>query len=100
MIQVHAVDKQGLPPFAMPDRFKTQVVYFMTPAGEPGVPPLGPHEYWIRREEAQQWLQDFVVSVVSPLDAASKAEFELTDEQEAWLEWMVAHEVQHVRLES
>lgn len=100
MVQVHAVGKQDLPPFEMPDRFKTQIVYFMTPAGEPGVPALGPREYWIRGEEARQWLHDFVVSVVSPLDAASKAEFELTEEQEAWLEWMVAHDVQHVRLES
>ena len=98
MIQVHAIDQQNLPPFEMSDRFKTQVVYFMTPAGEPGVPALGPREYWIRREDAEHWLREFVVSVVSPLDAASKAEFELTEEQEAWLEWLVAHQVQHVRL--
>ncbi len=100
MVRVFAVDRPDLPPFTMPDRFKTQVVYFMTPAGEPGVPPLGPHEYWIRLEDARQWLEDFVVSVVSPLDAEARAEFELSEEQEAWLDWMVAHQVQHVRLES
>jgi hypothetical protein len=84
----------------MPDRFKTEIVYFMTPAGERGAPSLGPREYWIRREDARQWLEDFVVAVVSPLDAESRAEFELSEDQEAWLEWMVAHDVQHVRLES
>jgi len=27
-------------------RFKMEVVYFMTPSGEHGVPQLGPNEYW------------------------------------------------------
>ena len=26
----------------MPPRFKTEIAYFMTPPGEPGVPPVGP----------------------------------------------------------
>jgi hypothetical protein len=39
------------------------------------------------------------VRTVSPLDSDSKAEIELTEEQEAWLEWMLTHEVQHVRVE-
>jgi hypothetical protein len=39
-----------------------------------------------------------VVEVVSPLDAESKAEIELTDEQEAWLQWLVDHQIQHVRI--
>ena len=99
MIRVYAVDKPDLPPLEMPDRFKTEVVYFMTPPGERGAPQTGPREYWIQREEARQWLDDFVVAVVSPLDAEAIAEFELSEEQEAWLEWMVANEVQHVRLE-
>lgn len=99
MVHVHAVGRPDLPPFEMSDRFKTQIVYFMTPTGERGAPDLGPREYWIRLDEARSWLEEFVVSVVSPLDAASKAEFELTDEQESWLEWMVANEVQHVRVD-
>lgn len=100
MVQVHAVNRPDVAPLAMSDRFKTQVVYFMTPAGEPGVPALGPGEYWIRQEDARRWLDEFVVSVVSPLDAAAKAEFELSEEQEAWLEWLVAHGIEHVRLTS
>ena len=94
---VYAVGK-SLPPYSMPDRFRTDIAYFMTPAGEPGVPPLAPGEYWIRAAEAKQWLDDLVVRVVSPLDAEAKAEVELTDEQEGWLEWMVRNQVEHVRL--
>src|SRR5436190_21134831 len=96
---IHAVDHPNLPPFDMPSRFKMEVVYFMTPSGDHGVPPLGPHEYWIRREEAVKWLDELVVYVVSPLDARAKAEIELTDEHEAWLNWMVENEIQHVRLD-
>jgi len=97
-MHVHSVEKPELPSFSMPDRFRTEIVYFMTPPGEHGVPPLPPDEYWIRLEDARRWLDEFVVSVVSPLDAESKAEFELTEDQEAWLEWMVKNEIQHVRL--
>jgi len=49
-------------------------------------------------DEAIKWLDELVVYVVSPLDARSKAEIELTDEHEAWLNWMVENNVQHVRL--
>jgi len=97
-MHVHSVEKPELPSFSMPDRFRTEIVYFMTPPGERGVPPLPPDEYWIRLEDARRWLDEFVVSVVSPLDAETKAEFELTEDQEAWLEWMVKNGIQHVRL--
>ena len=95
---VHAVDQPALPPISMPDRFQHDIAYFMTPSGENGVPALGDGEYWIRLEEASKWLEDGVIEVVSPLDAGRKAEVEITEAQEAWLEWMVANKVQHVRL--
>jgi len=98
MIQVFAVDRPEVPPLAMPDRFRHDVTYFMTPAGEPGMPPLGKGEYWIKLAEAQLWLENLTIAVVSPLDSASKAEIELSEEQEAWLEWLIAHGIQHVRL--
>lgn len=98
-MHIRAVDRPDLPPFPMPDRFRHEIVYFITPAGETGVPPLAAGEYWVRREDALQWLDEFVVRVVSPLDAEAKAEMELTEEQEAWLEWMVANDVQHVRVD-
>lgn len=95
---VYAVGKD-VPPFEMPSRFRTDIAYFMTPPGSPDVPPLGPNEYWVRLTDARQWLADLVVPVISPLSVKA-AELELTDEQEAWLEWLVEHEVQHVRLQS
>lgn len=95
---VYSVEKPNLEAFTMPDRFRTDVAYFMTPAGEQGAPALGEREYWIRLEDALQWLEDGVVSVVSPLDAAAKAEIELTEEQEAFLDWLVENRIQHVKL--
>lgn len=72
----------------------------MTPPGNDGVPDMGPGEYWIKRENAIKWLDELVVRLVSPLDAASKAEVELTEDQERWLEWLVANQIQHIRVES
>jgi len=98
-MRVIAVDDRELTPFEMPDRFRMEVVYFMTPAGDQGVPDLASGEYWIRQEDSKRWLDDGTFSIVSPLDAASKAEIELSEEQESWLEWMVENGIQHIRLE-
>ena len=95
---VYAVGKQ-IPPFKMPARFRTDVAYFITPFGDEGVPSLGPDEYWIRLADARQWLNDLVVQVVSPLSAEAKADLELTEDQEAWLAWLVENQIEHVRLE-
>jgi hypothetical protein len=100
MMRVVAVDRPELAPLEMPDRFRLDVAYFMTPADHPNAPQLGPKEYWVRLSDARQWLDDLVVPVVSPLDARHTAEIELTDEQEAWLQWMVDHQIEHIRLES
>ena len=99
-IRVVAVDQPGLPPLEMPDRFRHDVTYFMTPSGEHGAPELARGEYWVRLDEARQWLDDLVFLVVSPLDSTAQAEVELTEEQEAWLEWMIAHDIERIRLES
>jgi hypothetical protein len=96
---VYAVDQPTLPPLEMPPRFKTEVTYFMTPPGDHGVPKLPPGEYWVRLDDARQWLEELVVEVVSPLDAEAKAELELTEEQEAWLEWMVDNGIERIRVE-
>ena len=97
-MRVIAVNRSDLSPFSMPARFRTDVTYFITPKGEDGVPELGENEYWVRLEDAKKWLEEFVVLVVSPLSAEVKAEIELTEEQESWLEWMVDNEVQHIRV--
>jgi len=98
-ILIHAVARPELPVFTMPDRFRHEITYFMTPAGEQGVPQLGTGEYWIRLSDARTYLDDGVVRIVSPLDSDSKAEIELSEEQEMWLEWMLAHAIEHVRVE-
>lgn len=99
-VKVFAVDKPDLPSFEMPDRFRHDVTYFCTSPGEAGAPDTLPErEYWIRREDARQFYEDGVIRVVSPLDSDSRAELEITEEQEAWLEWMLQHEIEHVRLE-
>jgi len=95
---VYAIDRPELPPFAMPPRFRHDIAYFMTPTGERGAPRLGPGEFWIDTAEARRWLDEGVLSVVSPLDSENKADIEITEEQENWLQWLVDHGVQHVRL--
>lgn len=95
---VHAVDQPNVPPFEMPARFSHDVAYFMTPGGERGAPKLPSGEYWVAREDAVRWLEEGVLEVVSPLDSENKAELELTEEQEAWLDWLIKNQIQHVRL--
>ena len=97
-MRIHAVGRSELPPCEMPERFRTDIAYFMTPPGEPGVPHLGPGEYWVRLDDARRWLDDGVLSLVSPLDSLNSTEVELSEEQEAWLRWMVSNGVEHVRV--
>jgi hypothetical protein len=99
-ILVYAVEKPELPPFEMPPRFKHDITYFVTHAGEQGVPEtIAQGEWWVRREDAQRLYDAGVVRIVSPLDSANSVEVEITEEQEAWPKWMIQHEVEHVRLE-
>jgi len=96
---IYAVDQPALPPFTMPARFRHDIAFFMTPGGTGEIPSLPAGEYWIRLADARECLDEGVVRIVSPLDTASKAEIELSEEQEAWLEWMVANAIERVRLE-
>lgn len=95
---IFAVDRADLAPFPMSDRFRHEVTYFMSLPGEAGVPKLPTGEYWIHRSNARQWLDDGVFYLVSPLDEQNRTEIELSEEQEAWLEWMVTNHVEHVRV--
>ena len=97
-ILVHAVSRPELAPFEMPDRFRHEITYFMTISGEGDIPKLPSGEYWIRLADAKVALDDGVFRIVSPLDSATKAEIEISEEQEAWLEWMVKGQIEHVRL--
>jgi hypothetical protein len=98
-MHIQAVDQPNVPPLEMPDRFRLEIPFFMTPAGERGAPAaLGENEYWIDANEARRWLDELVVYVVSPLDAENQAEIELTEYHEAFLQWLLTHGVQHVKL--
>jgi len=98
-MQVTSVDQPNVPPLTMPDRFRMEIPFFMTPPGERGAPvSLDENEYWIDPEDARRWLDELVVYVVSPLDAENQAEIELTEYHEAFLQWLLAHNVQRVKL--
>ncbi|HEY5314426.1 MAG TPA: hypothetical protein VIK18_17975 [Pirellulales bacterium] len=96
--RVLAVGRNDLVPFTMSDRFKHEITYFMSIPGEHGVPAMALGEYWVALPEAREWLDSGVFHLVSPLDSENQTEVELSEEQETWLEWMVEHQVQHVRL--
>ncbi len=98
-VQVIAVDRPELAPLEMPDRFQRDVIYFVTLNDDPQQKPLPKHEYWICREDAQRLLDEGVFDLVSPLDASKNAEVEISEEQEVWLEWMTANEVERIRIE-
>jgi hypothetical protein len=96
---IHALDQPNVPPLEVPDRFRMEIVYFLTPPGERGAPAtLGDCEYWIDADDARRWLDELVVYVVSPLDAENKAEIELTEYHEDFLQWLITHGVRHVKL--
>ena len=93
---VYSTEDPGLPPVAMPDRFRHEISFFAadrSPSGET----LAAGEWWIDLAEAESVLADGVVRIASPLDSASRAEIELSEEQENWLEWVVRNRVRRVR---
>jgi hypothetical protein len=98
--QVISVDCPAAPALEISARLRSQLVYFMTPADEPQVPPLQENEYWIDAQQTARWLQDGVLEVVSPLDSEHQTVVELSEEQETFLEWLAAHQVQHVRVQA
>ena len=95
-----AVDRPEVAPLPISPRLRTQLNYFMTPADAPGLPALGEDEFWIAAEDVSRWLDEGVISLVSPLDTANMTEVELSEEQEVLLHWLRDHGVQHIRVES
>jgi len=97
-MKIIALDQPNAPPFEMPDRFRMEIVYFMTLPGDKGAPlKMDDGEYWIDLDDANKWLDDQVIYVVSPLDAENQAEIELTEYHEAFLQWVVEKNAQHVK---
>lgn len=97
---VHAVGRDDVEPYSMPDRFRHEIAYFMSVPDGAAVPQLPAGEFWVRLAESELWLDEGVFTLVSPLDSASRTEVELSEEQEAWLEWMLANRIEHIRLAS
>jgi len=97
-IMLVAVDRPDAGRLPISPRLRSQVVYFMTPAGSAGVAQLGENEYWIASDDVARWLSEGVLLLVSPLDSENFTEVELSDEQEAMLEWLARNQVQHVRV--
>ena len=52
----------------------------------------------MRIEDARDIYDGGTIRIVSPLDSASTSELEITEEQEAWLRWMIANRIERIRL--
>jgi hypothetical protein len=92
------IDRPEVPPRPISPRLRSQLVYFMSASGEAGIPALAEKEYWFAAAEVDRWIEEGVFYLVSPLDTANMTEVELTEEQEALLQWLKESRVQHVRL--
>ena len=92
------IERPDLAPFRMSDRFRHEIAYFIAIPEESGHAPTSPGEYWIDLAQAQVWYDDGAILLVSPLDSQNRTEVELSEEQESWLEWMLANQISHVRL--
>jgi len=97
-VKILSVDHPEIPPLEISNRMRSQLVYFMTPAESPGVPSLGEGEYWISRKDVTNWLMEGVFLLVSPLDTDNMTEVELSEDQEALLNWLARHQTQHIRV--
>jgi hypothetical protein len=93
------IDRPEVPPRAITERLRNQLVYFMTPRDTPGLPPLGEFDYWFSPDEVATWVDEGVFLLVSPLDTDAMTEVELSEEQEAFLQWLQDSKVSHARLE-
>ncbi|RMF86996.1 MAG: hypothetical protein D6736_13800 [Nitrospinota bacterium] len=98
--RLHPLDKTDVEPFPISERLRSQLHYFAGPPDHPAAPPdLKPGEYWFHIPELESYLEQGAFSVISPLDLANATEIELSEEQEALLQWLVTHEIRHTRLE-
>src|SRR3954449_7521962 len=92
------IDRPEVAPRPISPRLRAQLVYFMSAPGAAGVPALAEDEYWFAEAEVDRWVDEGVFYLVSPLDTANMTEVELTEEQEALLQWLKDRRVQHVRI--
>ena len=88
------LDRDGVAPRPIPPRLRSQLNYFVA-AGGPHVE----REYRFDPDEVRRWVEDGVILLVSPLDTAHATEVELSEEQEDFLGWLVAHDVWRIRVD-
>lgn len=92
------IDHPEIAPLRVSPRLRSQLVYFMAGPEAPGAPTLGENEYWFNRDEVTQWVMEGVFYLISPLDTQNMTEVELTEEQDAFLNWLETNHVQHIRV--
>ena len=92
---VHAVDKPELKPYEVSRTLRGQLHYFTE--GEIRSRE-NPNDYLFLLERTTQLLDEGVFYVTSPLDDQNRAEIEITDEQEDFLNWLVSNEIERVRV--
>ncbi|HEV7282104.1 MAG TPA: hypothetical protein VGN57_18015 [Pirellulaceae bacterium] len=95
-MKIFAADRPDVPPLEMPERFRTEIVYFAAASDAAPPPPLAPGEYYIPQASAAEFLDTLVIEIISPL-AAAAAEVDVSEDQERWLRWMLDHRVERVR---
>jgi hypothetical protein len=92
------IDHPEVAPRTITPRLRSQLVYFMSAPGMPGVPTMAEGEYWFAADEVARWVDEGVFYLVSPLDTANMTEVELSEEQESLLQWLNDKGVQHLRV--
>jgi hypothetical protein len=97
-VTVHAVNRPEVPPLQLSPRFRHDVTYFAAHPTDLQRPALPSGEYYIVLADAATTLDDGVFRIISPLDSDNRTEIEITEEQEDWLQWIVKHQVEHIRL--
>lgn len=93
------LDRPETAPYRLSDRLRSQLVYFTAGPDAPGRPELGENEYWFDRDDVKRWITEGVFYLVSPLDTENMTEVELSEEQDALLNWLDRNEVRHARVE-
>ena len=96
--KLQAVERPDLPPRPISQRLRQQLAYFAKLPNAADSLTLGESEYFFPRAEIASTLDDGVILLVSPLDTANMTEVELSEEQEALLEWLKQNNVEHVRV--
>ncbi len=97
--RVYPADKDNVEFYKISHALKLQLPYFVASSEDPDVPPLKENECWIRLSDAENWLEEGVFYVVSPLDVENKTEVEISEEQEDFLIWLTTNSVQYIRVE-